>query len=150
MIIAIGIALTLTVMTFVFHYRVMLQLGSSLSKAKGATQLRVLVIMVVLFFAHLIEIALYAGAYMLSVELLHLGVFGGLPIEGPMAYLYYSGVIYTSLGLGEIYPSGHIRILTAMETLNGLMLITWSASYTFLAMGELWRWDSSSEKLSGE
>jgi hypothetical protein len=63
-------------------------------------------------------------------------------IDDAMSYLYYSGVIYTTLGLGDIQPEGHIRFITAMEALNGFLLITWSASFTFLAMGRLWTWDS--------
>jgi len=60
-----------------------------------------------------------------------------------MSYLYYSGVIYTTLGLGDIHPEGHIRFITAMEALNGFLLITWSASFTFVAMGRLWPWEKS-------
>jgi len=36
---------------------------------------------------------------------------------------------------------GHIRFITAVEALNGFLLITWSASFTFLAMGRLWPWE---------
>ena len=30
-----------------------------------------------------------------------------------------------------------------VSNLNGFLLITWSASFTFLAMGRLWPWDNS-------
>ena len=55
--------------------------------------------------------------------------------------MYYSIVTYTSLGLGDVYPVGHIRFITGIEVLNGLMLITWSASFTFIAMKRLWPWN---------
>lgn len=76
----------------------------------------------------------------MSVTLLHLGVFEGAAVESVMSYLYYSGVVYTTLGLGDVQPLGHIRFITAIEALNGLVLITWSASFTFLVMGRLWPW----------
>lgn len=55
-----------------------------------------------------------------------------------MSYLYYSTVAYTSLGIGDLYPAGHLRLISAMETLNGLVLIGWSTSFTFLAMRRYW------------
>jgi hypothetical protein len=103
-----------------------------------AVETRVLFVVLVLFLAHILEIAFYGVAYALSVQLLGLGSFLGVEVDDVMSYLYYSGVIYTSLGLGDIYPVGHIRFMTAIETLNGFLLITWSASFTFLAMGRLW------------
>ena len=109
------------------------------------SQSAVLLIVFVLFFAHICEIGFYAAAYALSVAQLNLGSFDGGDITGPMAYFYYSGVIYTSLGLGDIHPHGHIRFITAIEALNGLLLIAWSASFTFMVMGRLWLFIPSKE-----
>jgi hypothetical protein len=39
---------------------------------------------------------------------------------------------YTSLGLGDIYPTGHLRFLAGIEALNGFLLISCSASTIFL------------------
>ncbi|MCP4355044.1 MAG: two pore domain potassium channel family protein [Proteobacteria bacterium] len=49
-------------------------------------------------------------------------------------YFYYSLTVYTSLGFGDITPTGGLRILSGLETMNGLMMITWSASYTYIVM----------------
>lgn len=141
MIWAIVLAFSLVAVTFVFHYRVLLWLGQNTPKMKLPTQTQVLVIVIVLFLAHIVEISFYAMTYSWSVSSLELGIFRGAPVGGAMSYLYYSGVIYTTLGLGDIQPEGHIRFITAMEALNGFLLITWSASFTFLAMGRLWPWD---------
>lgn len=150
MIVAITLAFTLVAITFVFHYRVLLWLGMNTPKMKLPTQTQVLVIVLVLFLTHIVEIGFYALVYGMSVSLLDLGVFEGAPVGNAMNYLYYSGVIYTTLGLGDIQPEGHIRFITAIEALNGFLLITWSASFTFLAMGRLWPWDSScSSRIDG-
>ena len=37
---------------------------------------------------------------------------------------------FTSLGFGDIVPTGAVRLLAGAECLNGLLLIGWSASYT--------------------
>ncbi|MAT95414.1 MAG: transporter [Halioglobus sp.] len=138
MVVAILLAFSLVAVSFFFHYRCLLWLGANASKYSRQSQAGVLVIVLALFCAHVLEIALYALGYAGLVEYLGLGSFNGASIEDPMAYLYYSGVMFTSLGLGDVYPEGHIRFVTALEALNGLLLITWSASFTFLAMGRLW------------
>ena len=53
-------------------------------------------------------------------------------------YAYYSTVAYTTLGLGDLVPTGGLRILTGIESLNGFILITWTASFTYLAMEKFW------------
>ena len=141
MIVAITLAFALVALTIAFHYRVLLWLGDTTPKMKLSTQLQVLVIVVALFMTHLVEIAFYAAVYSLSVTTLHIGEFVGAPVSDAMSFMYYSGVIYTTLGLGDIQPEGHIRFITAMEALNGFLLITWSASFTFIAMGKLWPWE---------
>jgi hypothetical protein len=147
MILAIVLAFSLVAATFVFHYRVLLWLGSNIQKINLEKQSQVLVIVIVLFLAHIVEIGFYALVYYWSVSFFDLGVFEGAPIANAMNYLYYSGVIYTTLGLGDIQPLGHIRFITALEALNGFLLITWSASFTFLAMGRLWPWDQSTSPI---
>jgi len=143
MIVAFLLAFGLVAITFVFHYRVLIWLGFNTPKLNLPTQTQVLVIVVVLFLAHIIEIGMYGVTYNWSVSVLELGEFKGEAITDAMSYLYYSGVIYTTLGLGDIQPVGHIRFITAMEALNGFLLITWSASFTFIAMGRLWPWENS-------
>jgi len=54
-------------------------------------------------------------------------------------YIAFSAETYTSLGLGDIRPVGVLRLLAGTETLTGLILIAWSASFTYLAMSRFWR-----------
>jgi hypothetical protein len=52
--------------------------------------------------------------------------------------LYFSAETYSSLGYGDIVPGGDLRLLAGVEVLNGLLLIGWSASYTYIAMERFW------------
>ena len=56
--------------------------------------------------------------------------------------MYFSAETYTSLGFGDVTPLGPIRLLAGVEALNGLLLIGWSASYTFIAMERFWQAES--------
>lgn len=134
------LAILLVIGTFIFHYRLLLWLAVYMPYPNFPAHVRVLFIVMMLFLAHVIEIAMYAGAFALSVESLKLGYLKGMASADSMEYLYFSSVIYTSLGIGDIHPYGHIRFLTGIEALNGLLLMTWSASFAFLAMGRLWPW----------
>ena len=52
--------------------------------------------------------------------------------------MYFSAETYTSLGFGDLTPVGPVRLLAGVEALNGLLLIGWSASFTYLAMERFW------------
>jgi len=67
-----------------------------------------------------------------------IGGFAGLPVEGFQDCLYFSVVTYTSLGFGDHVPVSHARLIAGVEALNGLLLIGWSASFTYLAMERYW------------
>ena len=102
--VAIMLAFTLVAVTFLLHYRTLLWMGSRTPHFGLSTQAQVLVIVVALFLVHIVEIGIYAITYGLPVSLLGLGNFEGAVVTDAMSYLYYSGVVYTTLGLGEIEP----------------------------------------------
>ena len=94
------------------------------------------IMVVVALVAHLLEIWLF------SVAILILGSWGNrqfaeeLQLDGFDAF-YYSAVSYTSLGAEPLHEQS-LRLLTAIEALTGLMLITWTASFVFIVMQRTW------------
>lgn len=92
-------------------------------------------IMVVLV-AHHLEVALFAAGWyaLMAMERTTL-----LPApDGFIDVLYFSGAVYTSLGFGDIVPEGPGRLFAVTEAVTGLVLIAWSASFTFLQMQRNW------------
>jgi len=138
--IALGLALVLT--TLSIHF-VVLRWTTILQPHCGQPgPNRVLVMVTGAFGAHLVEILLYATAYFVLESVLEVGDIHGPHERTVMGYLYYSIVMYTSLGLGDLFPAGHLRFISAIETLNGLVLIGWTTSFTFLAMRRYWPLDA--------
>ncbi|MEO1718155.1 MAG: ion channel, partial [Planctomycetota bacterium] len=45
--------------------------------------------------------------------------------------VYFSGVVFSTLGFGDIVPAGPIRLMVAVQAITGLMLIAWSAALTY-------------------
>lgn len=86
------------------------------------------------FGAHMIGAALYAIGFWLGGEVWGIGSFAKAPSMNPMDYFYFSLVNMTTLGLGDIYPTGHLRFLAGIEALNGFLLISCSASFLFLTI----------------
>jgi len=80
---------------------------------------------------HLLEIGVFAlGLGFLANQ-------AGLP-DGAFDIVFWSATAYTSLGSN--YPSvQEMRLLTAVEALTGLILITWTASLLFLLMQRYWQ-----------
>ena len=112
--------------------------------------MRILVMVLGIFLAHLGEVALYAVAYWLGDQVFGIGSFGGVPTNAPLDYFYFSVVSFTSLGIGEVFPHGHLRFLTGVEALNGLLLIAWSGSFLFVTMNRLWEWQPFAAPEAGE
>jgi hypothetical protein len=95
-------------------------------------------VIIAAFVAHTTEVWLHAIAYYLLTEHYAIGTFGGNFDRTFQDYLYFATVTYTSLGLGDVYPLGGLRLLAGVETPTGLILIAWSASFTYLAMEKFW------------
>jgi hypothetical protein len=97
-----------------------------------------LVVIVAAFLAHTLEVWIFAITYFLLANHFGLGSFHG-DFDGSLHdHLYFSSVTYTSLGFGDVSPIGGLRLISGVEALTGLMMIGWSASFTYLAMEKFW------------
>lgn len=126
----------LVIVCVLIHYEALRVIGAA---AAGVSNHRraVLVVIFGVLAAHLAEIALYAAALWLGHRL-GLGSLGGTAAPHAAQYLYLSAETYTTLGLGDIYPSGDLRLIAALEPLIGMLMVGWSGSYTYLAVQRYW------------
>ncbi len=133
------VCLALVVLTTLLHYEALRLLSTVLPQLRMAPRARLIVVILATFAAHTLEIVLYAGA---AYALVHGLAVGGLgTADGPAwtTALYFSSETFTSLGYGDVVPTGPLRALSGVEALNGLLLIGWTASYTYVAMQHFWR-----------
>lgn len=79
-----------------------------------------------LFVIHAIEITAYAGLYKA------LGLFGDWEEA-----LYFSVTTFTTLGVGDIVLEKPWRIVAALESFNGFLLIGWSTAFLVSVIGRL-------------
>lgn len=119
----------------IVHYESLVALNSFL---KRFTNHRILIVVVMfgLLVAHVVEIWIFALGYYVLDHWFGLGEIQG--VSGLIDYAYYSSVVYTTLGFGDLLPTGTLRVLTGAESLAGLALITWSASFSLIVGQRYW------------
>jgi hypothetical protein len=125
--------------TFI-HYEMLALLSTSLDRSRRLP-LRPRTYFAILgaVLSHIIQIILFGVVYYLFRDKFNLGTFGGNFTDTFSTFLYFSAETYTSLGFGDIYPIGAIRMLVGVETLTGLVTLGWTASFTYLEMARHWR-----------
>lgn len=138
MAIVAGACALLLVLTTVLHYEVLRMLSAALGTSRIPSRLRLVVVIITAFAAHFAEILLYGLAYYWLIELFKVGGMGEPGILPFTRCLYFSAETYTTLGYGDVLPHGDLRLLAGLEALNGMLLMGWTASYTYLSMERLW------------
>ena len=131
-------SLVLIALTTLIHYEVLRGLHVGLPTLRIPIRTKLLVVIFGTFVAHVTEIALYAVSLFALIHYGDVGDLGGEKTTTFVECLYFSAETYTSLGLGDIAPLGPVRMLAGVEALNGLLLIAWSASFTYLSMEKFW------------
>lgn len=97
-----------------------------------------LVVIAGVLLAHLIEICLFAAGFFVMHAHLGLGTVSGKFNDSALDYFYFSVTTYSTLGVGDLFPTGAIRLVAGVEALTGFVLIGWSASFTYLSMERSW------------
>jgi hypothetical protein len=88
--------------------------------------------------AHAVEVWIFALSYYFMHHAHGWGHLEGNFDGSLLDCAYFSFTMYTTLGIGDIAPKGELRFLTGLESLTGLVLITWTASFLYLEMTRYW------------
>jgi len=118
------------------HYEVLRLLSVTIPKLQIKHRLRVIVGVFGTICAHVIEIWMFGLAFYLLTQYGDFGSLGGNFDGSLIDSVYFSFTNYTTVGYGDIEPFGPLRFLTGVESLTGLSLITWSATFMFIEMSK--------------
>ena len=146
------LTLATVALVVVFHFEVIAVLNRWAHERKARTRGHqnqhrhhhrptLLIVMFVLLAAHVAEIGLFGIAFWLLLDPAGAGAIVGYDQTGFWDCLYFSVTNYTTVGWGDLASSGQLRFLSGAESLVGFMLITWSASFTYLVMARTWGTD---------
>ncbi|WP_099865730.1 ion channel [Pararhizobium haloflavum] len=140
-VVAIGLSLLLTALSVLMHYETLRITGRLINAFPAIHRGRIGIGMAGVLIAHILSVLLYAFAY--GVADGHLGTIAGKTEGYPLDPLYLSLMSFTTLGVGDIYPTGNLRLISGFQALNGFVLIGWSASFTYVATRMAWEPDPS-------
>ena len=141
MIIVFAVNLIVIAITVIIHYEFMYRFTLLMPKLKVRHRFRIVLGVFGALTAHAAEVWIFALSF---YAMHHSDGWGNLHgnFQGTlMDCVYFSFTTYTTLGFGDIEPQGDLRYLTGLESLTGLLLITWTASFLYLEMTRYWDHD---------
>ena len=122
----------------VLHYEFLYRFTQIVPKMKIRHHFRIVASAFSALVADTIEVYVFAVYYYYFNQSVASGYLGG-NFGGSIAdCIYYSFETFTILGFGDIEPFGSIRYLTGFESLTGLVLFTWMASFLYFEMHRYW------------
>jgi hypothetical protein len=110
-----------------------------LSEHGGHRRVKVLYGIGAVLVLHVAQIWIFGSVLWLLLHWPATGALAGEEALGFFDHIYFSAICFTTVGFGEIWPTGGVRFLAATEALSGFILITWSAAFTYLEMEQFWR-----------
>jgi hypothetical protein len=122
----------------IIHYEGLRAISTLMSNLAIPHRALSLVVITGVLLVHLIEILLFAAGFFVMHAYLGLGSVAGEFNGSTLDYFYFSVTTYSTLGVGDLFPTGYIRLAAGVEALTGLVLIGWSASFTYLSMQRSW------------
>ncbi len=130
----------LLVVTTVFaHYEALERLNYTMPAWRLRPRARILGMILAIMAVHAVEIWIFGLGIYFTAQFPTLGrIAGSAPLQ-LLDAIYLSATTYTTLGYGDLTPLGPIRLILATEGLAGFVLLTWSASFTYLEMQRYWR-----------
>ena len=120
------------------HYEFLRQITKLMPKLHFRHRLRIVLGVFLALTAHAVEVWIFAISYYLMNRSEGWGHLTGNFDGSLLDCVYFSFSSYTTLGTGDIEPFGELRFLTGLESLTGLVLITWTASFLYLEMTRYW------------
>jgi len=120
------------------HYEFLFRISTFIPKMKIKHRFRIVFGVFGALVAHSIEIWLFSIGYYFIPKMEGLGYLVGNFDGSLLDCVYFSYTTFTTLGFGDIEPHGHIRHLVGLESLTGLLLITWTASFLYFEMQRYW------------
>ena len=132
------INIAIIVLAVLIHYEFLFRLSALIPHLLIKHRYRIVVGVLGSLVAHSLEVLLFALAYYVLPNVEGWGYLEGSFDGSLWDCLYFSYTSFTTLGVGDIVPHGHIRHLVGLESLTGLLLISWTASFLYFEMQRHW------------
>ena len=130
--IASGIAVGLITFCIAMFYEIMAHVWLALPRLEGRPRTQILFTVLASFVGHTIAVWAFGVTYFVLDKIFNFGTLAGNIRHELLEYVYFSAVSYSSLGLGDVYPTGGLQLLVGVEAIVGLILIGWTVTFTYI------------------
>ncbi len=141
MLVTLSATLVLVILCVMLHYeamRLLRRAGNLLHRNNAWHRWHLSILVCCLLIVHVIEVVLFGWAYCELIDGDGYGAIVGGQAADFAECTYFSLISYTTLGYGDLVPSGSLRFMAGMEALTGLLLIGWTVSFMYLQMRRVW------------
>lgn len=128
---AIILGAVLFIGSSLFHFAVLSRTMGAIRASKSAAGVQHFFAISIVGLAHVTEAGIYTIGFLVG-DYLNIGGFKPDAPQSVMDIYYFSIVNYTTLGLGDIYPADHFRLLAGIQSLNGFLMLSCSASFLYM------------------
>lgn len=131
--------LVLVALTVGLHYEALERLNDILPRLGLRVRPRILLLIISIIVVHTAEIWIFGIGIYAIVQFPELGSIVGVAEVKLLDAVYLSATTFTTVGYDDLSPHGPLRLVMGTEALTGFVLVTWSASFTYLEMQRYWR-----------
>jgi Ion channel len=132
----------LLVLCTVLHFEALRGLSYVLPRLSMPPRTKVVLALLGAFAAHAVEVLMYAVTIQWLAWNHGSGMIGDTDQPTLLTCLYFASTTYTSLGYGDVIPTGALRLFAGSMALTGLLLIGWTAAYVYISMERFWESDT--------
>lgn len=130
--IAAGISIALILACVAIFYEILAHVWVRLPRLEGRPRTQILITIFSAFVGHTLAVWIFGVTFYLLDRFAQFGTLKGEIDHRILDYVYFSAVSYSSLGLGDIYPTGGLEMLIGVEAILGLILIGWTVTFTYI------------------
>lgn len=127
-----AICVALIALCVMLFYEILGHVWVRLPKLDGRPRTQIFVTIFSVFAGHTLAIWLFGLVYYVLSVHADFGSMHGVHSNELISYVYFSGATYSSVGFGDVYVQGPLRMIATVEVLLGLILIGWSVTFTYL------------------
>lgn len=139
MLLTLVVSVSAVVLCVIIHYELIVNLTKSIASFELRHRSGIVFGALRALVSHVVHVLVFAFGYWLLLRVGDgYGVILGTPAEDFSDWVYFSFVVYTTLGFGDMVPDGWVRFMVGIQAVTGLVMITWTASFLFLELQKTW------------
>ncbi len=144
---ALALSAIIVVLTILVNYEVLNIVWKHLPKIEKSPRKGIVYIMLAIIAGHTFAVWIYGLGYLLIADIFYKEVLVEQGFDGFIKYLFASAQIYSSLGSADLFSLGTMRFLASIEALNGIVMVAWTFSLTYVVIDKTWQMPKLHKKL---